>query len=276
MDWRFAVSSAKSAPSTAPILLTGDVEDNLVTAAALGYDAIEVHTRENAPLDLGRIRAVSADCGCKVGMIVTGRLNTETGASLINDDPALETLAREGLRRYIDMAAALDAGVVLGWLRGRIPAGKDRRPYLDRLGERLCEAGAYAKAVGVPVNIEVINRYEVNVFVTASELTDFLAVYAPDNCFVHLDTFHMGIEERSMAAAILSCKGALGYVHVADNTRQFPGSGSFDFPAVLRALTEIGYGGYVSVECLPIPDGKNAAKAAIDYLKSTINRERIR
>jgi len=55
-NWKFACSTAKEAPDTAPILLKGDIGQNLVKAAELGYQAIEVHMRETTQLDIPMIR----------------------------------------------------------------------------------------------------------------------------------------------------------------------------------------------------------------------------
>ena len=269
-DLKFAVSSAPNAPDTAPILLKGDVCANLETAASLGYSAIEVHTRENAPLDYAKIRTTTAACGCRVGQIVTGRLFTEAGHSLLDDDKASEAMAVEGMQRYIDMAAELGAGIVLGWAKGKVPAGADRQSYMERLGEHLCTLGEYAKKSKVAINVEVINRYETNIFVTAEETAVFLEMYQPGSCQIHLDTFHMGIEETDPVGAIQRCAGKLGYVHFADNTRRYPGTGTMDFTALLRALGETGYAGLLAVECLPWPDGIEAARCAIDNLKKII------
>ena len=76
-QWKIAVSSADAAPLTAPILMIGDVASNLRKAGALGFQAIEVHTREDAVLDYEGIAKAAEESGCKVGMIITGRLNTE-------------------------------------------------------------------------------------------------------------------------------------------------------------------------------------------------------
>ena len=54
--WKHSVSSADTAPSTAPLLLLGTVENNLRTARQMGYDAIEIHTREDEDLDIDSIR----------------------------------------------------------------------------------------------------------------------------------------------------------------------------------------------------------------------------
>lgn len=267
-QWRYAVSSAPEAPATAPILLQGTVEENLEKAAALGYNAIEVHTREDVPYDYDALRAACARTGVRVAMVITGRLNTEGMCSLTADEPYVTAAAMEGMRRYIDMARQLQADIVLGWIRGSVPKGGIREKYMDRLARNLRVLASYGSERDVKLHLEVINRYETNIFNTAAETVDFLRQYELTNCYVHLDTFHMGIEETDPLEAIRLCGGRLGYFHLADSTRLYPGTGRFDFPAILDALEQIGYDGYLSVECLPRPSGEEAARRAIDYLKS--------
>lgn len=266
-QWKYAVSSADTAPSTAPILLQGTVEENLEKAAKLGYDAIEVHTREDAALHYDAIRAAYDRTGVRVSMVITGRLNTEGMCSLVADEPYIVSAAMEGMRQYIDMAQKLEAGIVVGWVKGNVPKGGSREKYLDRLARNLAVLAAYGGERGVPLNLEVINRYEVNIFTTAAETVDFLEKYQLKNCFAHLDSFHMGIDECDPVEAIRLCKGRLGYFHLADNSRRYPGSGQFDFARILHALEEVGYDGYLSVECLPYPNGEEAARKAISYMK---------
>jgi sugar phosphate isomerase/epimerase len=265
---KFAVSSADDAPATAPILLRGTIADNLKEAARLGYDGIEVHMREDAAVDFEKIDRVTQETGTRVAMVVTGRLGTEGGCSLVADEPYIIRAALDGMRQYIDVAEKLGAGIVVGWVKGSVPRGGSREKYLGRLAKNLGILAAYGADRGVALNLEVINRYETNIFNTAEETLSFLDEYALGNCFVHLDTFHMGIEEADACAAIRKCKGRIGYMHLADNTRRYPGSGCFDFRRILGALDEAGYDGYLSVECLPDPSGTEAAKRAVDFLKN--------
>lgn len=270
--WKMAISSADSAPQTAPILLQGDICNNLRMAADLGYDAIEVHIRENECLDYKAIEQVSAECGAKVCMIITGRLNTEGKCSLIDDRPYVVNAAMEGMKAYIDMAQKLKADIVIGWVKGNIPLGQVQSKYLTRLAINLKELASYGIKRNVKLNLEVINRYEVNIFTTAVETMDFLKKYNLENCYVHLDTFHMGISEYDPIAAIKYCKEKLGYIHIADNTRCYPGSGTFNFKDIMKVLQEIKYEGYLSVECLPYPNYEIAAKNSITYLKKCMSK----
>lgn len=267
-NWKFAVSSADAAPSTAPILLKGSIPENLAKAAALGYDAIEVHTREDIPLDYDAIRRAEETSGISVCAVITGRLNTEGQCSLMDDRPYVVQAAMEGMKRYIQTAAALKADLVIGWVRGQVPPNRDRRPYLDRLARNLRVLSELAGEKSVKLNLEVINRYEINTFNTAEETVSFLSHYQLRNCYVHLDTFHMMIDECDPAGAVRRCAGKLGYMHFADNSRRYPGSGQIDFSGILAALEEIGYQGYLSVECFPYPSPEEAARSALCHLKA--------
>ena len=267
--FRYALSTAAYAPETAPILLKGDICANLEKAGALGYQAIEVHLRENDPIDLPSVLEAMERTGVKIAMVVTGRLMTEGGCSLSDDRPYAMNAAIEGTRQYIDLAASLGADLVIGWLLGNIPAGAlCKKRYLDRLAENLKLLTQYAAERGVRINIEVINHYEVNIFTTVKSLIDFKREYHIENLYVHLDTFHMNIDEDSFEAAIRLAGDQIGYVHLADNNRRWPGSGMIDFKSILSLLRSVGYEGYLSVECFPLPDGETAAKQAIQYMRS--------
>lgn len=266
-QFKYSLSTADAAPATAPILLTGDIVNNLKRAADMGYQAIEIHTRNDVDLDVSEVLSACAERQIAISAIVTGRLNTEGKCSLISDIPYVSAAAEAGMFRYIDMAASLHTDLILGWVKGQIPPCGNRRTYTDRLARSLRKLGACAGEKGVRLHMEVINRYETNYLSTAQEMMEFLDTYQLGNCFVHLDTFHMAIEESDLVEAIMCCRGRLGYIHVADNTRHYPGSGTLDFTEILHTLKNIHYNGFISVECLPIPTGEIAAAQAIAHLK---------
>ncbi len=270
-DWKYALSSADEAPDTAPILLKGTIQENLRMASKLGYDAIEVHLRETEELDYEEILQTMNETGTRISMIVTGRLNTEGKCNLMDEIPYIAAAAVDGMKMYIDMAAKLKADIVIGWVKGNVPPGKNREKCMGRLAGNLKILADYSQVRNVRLNLEVINRYEVNVFTTAEETIRFLDKYQIPNCYLHLDTFHMSIDEFSMVETIRSCKGRIGYMHFADNSRKYPGSGMFDFGVIIATLEEVGYDGYLAVECLPWPDDQSAAIKALKHLKMQAN-----
>lgn len=262
---RLAVTAAESAGPAAPILLRGDLKAAAAAAAEIGYEALEIHVPDIWNFDAEALAVACRERNMTVSALVSGQLFVRMGLSLSNDDPAVVAKAVEGLKLFVDAAAVLECGVVVGWVRGNV--GDRREELLARQGAALREVGGYAARHGVPVHIEAINRYELDSLNSAGEILDFIRTHEIPNTYVHLDTFHMNIEEYSPAKAIRQCGPLLGYFHLAENTRRYPGHDRMDFGEVFASLEDAGYAGYVSVECLPYPDGPEAARRAFEYLR---------
>ncbi len=262
---RLAVTIAEQAAPMAPILLRGGPEETVAQAAGFGYQAVESHVPDIWQFDADQLGAACAKHGLGVAALVSGQLNVRMGLSLTHDDPAIVERALEGLRLFVDKAQVLRTGVVIGWVRGRKDT-TDSALFMQRQAQALRSIDAYAAQRSVPLYIEAINRYELDTLNTADEILACIQDNNLTNTFVHLDTYHMNIDEYSFARAIRKCGPLLGYMHVAENTRRYPGHDRLDFDSVFAALDCIGYDGIVSVECLPLPDGPEAAKRAIEFL----------
>lgn len=262
---RLAVTAAENAGPAAPILLRGGFETAIAAAADIGYDALEIHVPDIWNFNAEALAAACRKKGLAISALVSGQLFVRMGLSLSHDDPAVLAKAVEGLKLFVDAAAVLDSGVVVGWVRGRV--GDRREELLARQGAALREIGGHASRKNVPVHIEAINRYELDSLNSAGEIVDFIRAHEIPNAYVHLDTFHMNIEEYSPAKAIRQCGPLLGYFHLAENTRWYPGHDRLDFGNVFAALENAGYAGYVSVECLPYPSGPEAARRAHEYVR---------
>ena len=68
------------------------------------------------------------------------------------------------------------------------------------------------------------------------------------NVKVHLDVYHMNIEESDIVAAIIETGDYLGYFHTGDSHRGYMGSGSIDLAGVFRALVKADYTGPITFE----------------------------
>lgn len=268
----YAVSAVSEAPATAPLLMKGDMCECLRKASAIGYDAIEYHTRETADIDYEAVKRTMKETGCRISMIVTGRLYTEGGYSLMSEDPENEQTAVEGMLKYIEMAKKLNANVVLGWAKGRIPSPDKRDECMVRLTKNFKILDEAARNAGLDIVVEVVNHYETDIFYTSKSLVDYLDANDFTNLKAHLDTYHMNLEETDFPAAIRYAGDRLGYVHFADNSRSYPGSGVIDFDGILGAMKEIGYNGYYSVECLPGDNAEETARRALEHLKKVEER----
>ena len=75
----------------------------------------------------------------------------------------------------------------------------------------------------------------------------------------------MNIEEASIEEAVRSHGKWLTHMHFADSNRWPPGKGHLNFGPVLRAMKDVGYGGFIGLECLPLPDPDSAARQAFNH-----------
>ena len=69
-----------------------------------------------------------------------------------------------------------------------------------------------------------------------------------DNVLIHLDTYHMNIEEDDLVRPVREVGDRLGYVHIGENHRGYLGSGHIDFTGFFHALADIGYPGPITFE----------------------------
>ncbi|MEZ5904691.1 MAG: sugar phosphate isomerase/epimerase [Geminicoccaceae bacterium] len=60
---------------------------------------------------------------------------------------------------------------------------------------------------------------------------------------IHLDTYHMNIEEKGFRSGVLKAGRHLKYIHLSESDRGVPGTGTVDFAATMAAFAEIGFQG---------------------------------
>ncbi len=269
LKFRFAVTAAPWALKGAPVLLCGQMRPQFERAKTLGYDAIELHLLTPDDANSSEVRQLKEEYGVEVAAVATGLSKLVDNLSFIDDNPVVRIRAVDRIRSFVDWSAELNCGIVIGSLRSTLP-DDSRAQCIDRITDCISDILDYAKPAKVPIYLEVINRYESNFLNTAKDAVDYFKNFNNNWLFIHLDTFHMNIEEASTEAAIMLCGARLGHIHFADNTRHACGEGTIDFKKVMGALKRISYSGYISVECLPIPDGITAAKDSIIHIKKFI------
>ena len=142
-------------------------------------------------------------------------------------------------------AAALSGIVYAAFNRYSTPPTQAQR---DQVRAALARLDAVAGGKGLRLGLEAVNRYESYMVNTLDEAGEMIRAIGAKNLFIHMDTFHMNIEESDVAGAVARNADLLGYAHVAENTRGALGAGSFDFKAYFRALVRAGYTGGITLE----------------------------
>ena len=106
----------------------------------------------------------------------------------------------------------------------------------------------YAKEKGVNIAVEPINRYESYVCNTAENVLELIEKTGKDNLFLHLDTFHMNIEENNFRDPILLANQKLKHIHVTESHRGMLGEGTVNWNQFFDALKEINFEGNLVLE----------------------------
>jgi sugar phosphate isomerase/epimerase len=246
-----------------PFVFHGDLAGGIARAAALGFDAVEIFPPGAEGVDVGEVRRMVGDAGLRVAAVGTGAGFVVRKLTLSDADAGGRRRAVEFVKGIVEVAGELGAPAIVGSMQGRHAEGQ-REAALGWLAESLSECAGRAAGYGVPLLYEPLNRYETNLFTRQGEAAAWVRSSGVANVKILSDLFHMNIEEADVAAALREVGDLLGHVHFVDSNRRAAGMGHTDFGPIVAALRELGYAGYASAECFPIPDADEAARRTIE------------
>ncbi|TIR25172.1 MAG: sugar phosphate isomerase/epimerase [Mesorhizobium sp.] len=240
-----------------------DLERTLANTKEAGFDLIEFSYLDPADVDIGRLAKSIADLGLGVAISI----GLPADGDISSPDKAVAARGVEILNRTVALTRDLGGqkvGGILSTSHG-LQTEAPTRDQWNRSAGILAQVAETAKAAGVTLNLEIVNRFESNLLNTAAQGLAFIEDTGSDNIFLHLDTFHMNIEEADVGLAIRHAAKKIGYVHIGESHRGFLGTGSIDFAAIFDALTAIGYSDDLSFESFSseIVDENLSRKTAI-------------
>lgn len=208
-------------------------EMDFIEIALLNAPAVDAsHSR--ALLEKHRLRAV-----CSLGL-------PEGAWASVRPDAAIEHL-KVAIDKTAEMGAEALSGVIFGGIGERTGVPPTQGEY-DNIARALQAAAKHAKSKGIELGVEAVNRYENHLINTARQAVDMIERVGADNVFVHLDTYHMNIEEKGAANGILDAREHLKYIHLSESDRGTPGYGNVPWDEIYAALAAIGFKGGLAME----------------------------
>lgn len=209
--------------------------------AELGFNHIEISIETvDQNLDYKALGQAIKDNGLTVGVCAF----FDSSCDFCLGD---ETKAQNGMkymRHVADSLSAMGGTVASGPFYSSIHRfwhAKDRKGELGRAATYLRQMGDYAADRGIIFGIECINRYETSLINTAEQGMELVELVDHPNVGVHLDSFHMGIEEKDFGKAIERAGKKMVHFHSNEHDRGVPGSGHTDWTSIAAAIKEIGY-----------------------------------
>lgn len=214
--------------------------------AETGYRRVVLPPLNPDEIDGGRLGATIAAAGLSpITIAVQG-----PGADVSSNDRDERARGLESLRRCVEMTRELGGDQMNGVPYG--PFGKYVSPptFDERKwsAEGVGLAADYAHELGIMMTFEVLNRYETAMVNTAQQAIDFVQLSGSQHLRIHLDTFHMGVEESSVDEAIRTALPYLGFLELGQSGRGPLESGVLDIPDIVRQALNDGYRGRWGVE----------------------------
>jgi D-psicose/D-tagatose/L-ribulose 3-epimerase len=192
---------------------------------------------------------------------------------------AEQKTATDYVRALIDQAVIMGCPSIIGPIYsvvGKADAVEpaDQKREFDLVVKNLKPLAAYAEKNGVQLCIEPLNRFETDFLNTCDKGLKLIKAIGSKAVKLHLDTFHMNIEEKNQAAAIVKAGKHLAHFHACGSDRGTPGADHIDWKPIVNALRKIKYKGDVVIESFTT-DVKVIARAAAIWRKIEPNRNDI-
>ncbi len=240
-----------------------------------GFQTVEIPIEDPSHIDPAKVKAAADKHGLAIGSVCAcmGPGRDFRGSA------AEQRTAMKYCKAVIDQAAVMRCPRVIGPIYsvvGKADAVEPKRQKEEfaLVVRNLKTLAAYAAKKRVTLCIEPLNRFETDFLNTCDKGLKLIKAVGAKNVKLHLDTFHMNIEEKNQAAAIKKAGKLLAHFHACGSDRGTPGGDHIDWKPIARALKQIGYTGDVVIESFTT-DVKVIARAAAIWRRIEPTRDEI-
>ncbi|MFN5561955.1 MAG: sugar phosphate isomerase/epimerase family protein [Opitutaceae bacterium] len=240
-----------------------------------GFETVEIPVEDPSHIDPVKVREAAKKAGIAIGSICAAM---GPGRDF-RGTPAEQKNAMAYCTALIDQAAIMGCPSLIGPIYSvvgkadAVPAAQQKVEWA-LVVKNLKRLAVRAEAKGVTLCIEPLNRFETDFLNTCEQGLRLVKAVNSPAVKLHLDTFHMNIEEKNQAAAIRKAVKLLGHFHACGSDRGTPGGDHIAWPEIVKALKAIGYKGDVVIESFTT-DVKVIARAAAIWRKIEPKRDNI-
>ena len=227
-----------------------------------GFDTVEIAIEDCSHIDPAHVKRELDKHG-----LVCGSICACMGPDRdLRGTPEQQQTSLAYLKGVLDQMVVLDCPCLVGPVYssvGRadaVPAAEYKQQW-KTVVKHLRTLGKYAAERGRQICLEPLNRFETDFINTCDQALQMIKDVNHPALKLHLDTFHMNIEEKDQALAIRKAGRHLGHFHACGSDRGTPGNDHLDWPGITAALKQVKYRGDVVIESFTT-DVKVIARAA--------------
>ena len=240
-----------------------------------GFDTVEIPIEDPSHIDPAKVKAAADKAGIAIGSVCAcmGPGRDFRGSE------ADQAAAMAYCKALIDQAVILGCPSLIGPVYSVVGKADAVEPAQQKVEwalvvKNLKVLSAYAAKKGVTICVEPLNRFETDFLNTCDQGLRLIKAVGSPALKLHLDTFHMNIEEKDQAASIRKAGKLLGHFHACGSDRGTPGGDHIAWPSIVKALKSVGYKGDVVIESFTT-DVKVIARAAAIWRKIEPRRNDI-
>ncbi|MGZ9224014.1 MAG: sugar phosphate isomerase/epimerase family protein [Anaerolineales bacterium] len=228
---------------------TAAVHELAPRVKSMGFDILEISIENPDLIDINVVREILIEN--QLEGIVCGAFGPNR--NICSSDPEIRENAQKYVLWLIDAAAQLASETVCGPMYSSV--GKDhiedpieRQKEWQRAVSGIKDMAEAAQKKGVKLALEPLNRFETDMINVVSQGLRFIDETGMENVGMHLDSFHMHLEEKDSAEAIRKAGKRIFHFHACENDRGIPGTGQVRWNEIAKALKDINYQGPVVIE----------------------------
>ena len=225
----------------------------------VGYDGVELSL--GAEMNLAHHKQVGEELK-RLGLGCTTVTCPPPDANPPSPDPAIRAKGLDFIKWAIDATVACGGEILAGPFHSAYKVFTGKGPTDDEFkwcAEVMREAALYAQQAGITLATEPINRFECYMLNNGAMAQRLCKMVDQPNFGYLYDTHHCHIEEKNVRDAIVSGKDYIKHVHISENDRGEPGSGLVRWDDNFKALKEIGWDGWMTIEAFSPDDPAFAA-----------------
>jgi D-psicose/D-tagatose/L-ribulose 3-epimerase len=240
-----------------------------------GFQTVEIPIEDPSHIDPAKVKAAAEKNGLAIGSVCACMGPGRDFRGSAED----QKTAMIYCKAIIDQAAAMGCPSIIGPVYSVVGKADAVEPAQQKtewalVVKNLKELCKYAEQNGVQICVEPLNRFETDFLNTVEQALKLVKDVGSKALKIHLDTFHMNIEQKNQADAIKKAGKLLAHFHACGSDRGTPGGDHIDWPNIVKALKAVKYNGDVVIESFTT-DVKVIARAAAIWRRIEPTRDEI-
>jgi len=240
-----------------------------------GFETVEIPVEDPSHIDPAHVRREldknKLACGSVCACMGPGRD--------LRGTPEEQKTAMDYCKTLIDQMVVLGCPSLIGPVYSVVGKADAVEPARQKeewalVVKNLKVLAKYAEQKGVQICIEPLNRFETDFLNTVEQALKLVKDVGSKAVKIHLDTFHMNIEQKNQGDSIRKAGKLLAHFHACGSDRGTPGNDHIDWKPIAKALKDIKYKGDVVIESFTT-DVKVIARAAAIWRRMEPTRDEI-